>query len=70
MVNEILRTDVPDDWDIESLDPNVGFVRSGKRLPKGYHVTSIPTQHPYIIAIFKIKAHIRRSGTSRNNQRQ
>ena len=25
-----------------------GFVRSGKRLPKGYYVTSIPTQHPYI----------------------
>ena len=24
---------------------------------------------PFIIAVFKIKAHIRRSGTSRNNQR-
>lgn len=48
MVNEILKTDIPDDWDIKKLEPNVGFVRSGKRLPKGYYVTPIPTQHPYI----------------------
>lgn len=33
MVNEILKTDIPDDWDIKKLEPNVGFVRSGKRLP-------------------------------------
>lgn len=39
MVNEILKTDIPDDWDIKKLEPNVGFVRSGKRLPKGYYVT-------------------------------
>ena len=48
MVNEILKTDIPDDWNIKKLEPDVGFVRSGKRLPKGYYVTSIPTQHPYI----------------------
>lgn len=48
MVNEILRTDIPDDWNIKKLEPDVGFVRSGKRLPKGYYVTPIPTQHPYI----------------------
>ena len=42
MVNEILKTDIPDDWDIKKLEPNVGFVRSGKRLPKGYYVTPIP----------------------------
>ena len=48
MVNEILKTDIPDDWDIKKLEPDVGFVRSGKRLPKGYYVTPIPTQHPYI----------------------
>lgn len=34
MVNEILKTDIPDDWDIKKLEPNVGFVRSGKRLQK------------------------------------
>ena len=48
MVNEILRTDIPDGWNIKKLEPDVGFVRSGKRLPKGYYVTPIPTQHPYI----------------------
>ena len=48
MVIEILKTDIPDDWDIKKLEPDVGFVRSGKRLPKGYYVTPIPTQHPYI----------------------
>lgn len=48
MVNKILRTDIPDGWNIKKLEPDVGFVRSGKRLPKGYYVTSIPTQHPYI----------------------
>lgn len=48
MVNEILKADIPDDWNIKKLEPDVGFVRSGKRLPKGYYVTSIPTQHPYI----------------------
>ena len=47
MVNEILKTDIPDDWDIKKLEPNVGFVRSGKRLPKGYYVTPIPTQHAH-----------------------
>lgn len=47
MVNEILRTDIPDGWNIKKLEPDVGFVRSGKRLPKGYYVTPIPTQHPY-----------------------
>lgn len=44
MVNEILKTDIPDDWNIKKLEPDVGFVRSGKRLPKGYYVTSMPTQ--------------------------
>ena len=34
MVNEILKTDIPDDWNIKKLEPDVGFVRSGKLLPK------------------------------------
>ena len=47
MVNEILKTDIPDDWDIKKLEPNVGFVRSGKRLPKGYYVTPICRNKAY-----------------------
>lgn len=56
MVNEILKTDIPDDWNIKKLEPDVGFVRSGKRLPKGYYVTSMPTQHPYIRVQSKVLA--------------
>ena len=41
MVNEILKADIPDDWNIKKLEPDVGFVRSGKRLPKGYYVIHI-----------------------------
>ena len=26
MVNEILKTDIPDDWNIKKLEPDVGFV--------------------------------------------
>ena len=35
-------------------------------------ISEVPLEHGIwkIIAIFKVKAHIRRSGTSRNNQRQ
>ena len=39
---------IPDDWSVEMLEPNVGLVKSGKRLPKGFYVSEVQTNHPYI----------------------
>lgn len=42
---------VPQSWDVVKLEPNVGRVKSGKRLPQGYYVTGKRTSHPYLRVI-------------------
>lgn len=42
---------IPADWDISPLEPTIGKLKSGKRLPKGYLVTQNITTHPYIRVI-------------------
>ena len=42
---------IPEDWEINTLEPTIGKVKSGKRLPKGYLVTQNITPHPYIRVI-------------------
>ncbi len=43
--------DLPSDWETVRLEGNIGTVKSGKRLPKGYLVTDNVTAHPYIRVI-------------------
>jgi type I restriction enzyme S subunit len=38
---------IPSDWDVKKI-AEVGDVRGGKRLPKGYSLTQHPTPHPYV----------------------
>jgi len=38
---------IPSDWDVKKI-AEVGDVRGGKRLPKGYSLTEHPTPHPYV----------------------
>lgn len=47
-INELPEVEIPDSWSVEKLEPKVGIVKSGKRLPKGYYVTEMQTNHPYI----------------------
>jgi type I restriction enzyme S subunit len=49
--DELYGLEVPDAWSVEKLEPKVGNVKSGKRLPKGYYVVDTPTNHPYIRVI-------------------
>lgn len=49
--DELYGIRIPDTWAIEKLEPKVGNVKSGKRLPKGYYVTDMHTNHPYIRVI-------------------
>lgn len=46
------------------------IVLSAELYDRMAELCGFPGTKELIIAIFKIKAHIRRSGTSRNNQRQ
>lgn len=39
---------IPSDWDVKKIEPDVGIVKSGKRLPKGNFLSDIPNLHPYI----------------------
>lgn len=36
--DELYGLEIPDGWTVEKLEPKVGNVKSGKRLPKGYYV--------------------------------
>lgn len=49
--DELYGLEIPDGWTVEKLDPKVGNVKSGKRLPKGYYVVDTHTNHPYIRVI-------------------
>lgn len=49
--DEIYGIEIPDSWTVEKLEPKVGKVKSGKRLPKGFYVTDMHTNHPYIRVI-------------------
>lgn len=49
--DELYGIRIPDTWTVEKLEPKVGNVKSGKRLPKGYYVTDMHTNHPYIRVI-------------------
>lgn len=49
--DEIYGIEIPDSWTVEKLEPKVGNVKSGKRLPKGFYVTDMQTNHPYIRVI-------------------
>ena len=49
--DEIYCIEIPDSWNVEKLEPKVGNVKSGKRLPKGFYVTDMHTNHPYIRVI-------------------
>lgn len=49
--NGIFGIEIPDTWTVEKLEPKVGNVKSGKRLPKGFYVTDMHTNHPYIRVI-------------------
>lgn len=49
--DEIYGIEIPDSWNVEKLEPKVGNVKSGKRLPKGFYVTDMHTNHPYIRVI-------------------
>ena len=49
--DELYGIRIPDTWAVEKLEPKVGNVKSGKRLPKGYYVTDMHTNHPYIRVI-------------------
>lgn len=49
--DEIYGIEIPESWTVEKLEPKVGNVKSGKRLPKGFHVTDMNTNHPYIRVI-------------------
>lgn len=39
---------IPEDWDVKSIEPHIGKVKSGKRLPLGYFVLPNKNNHPYI----------------------
>lgn len=47
--DELYGLEIPDGWTVEKLEPKVGNVKSGKRLPKGYYVVDTHTNHPYIV---------------------
>ena len=49
--DEIYGIEIPDSWNVEKIEPKVGNVKSGKRLPKGFYVTDMHTSHPYIRVI-------------------
>ena len=49
--DEIYGVEIPDSWSVEKLEPKVGNVKSGKRLPQGFYVTDMHTNHPYIRVI-------------------
>ena len=49
--DEIYGVEIPDSWSVEKLEPKIGNVKSGKRLPKGFYVTDMHTNHPYIRVI-------------------
>lgn len=49
--DEIYGIEIPDSWNVEKLEPKIGNVKSGKRLPKGFYVTDMHTNHPYIRVI-------------------
>lgn len=49
--DELYGLEIPDGWTVEKLEPKVGNVKSGKRLPKGYYVVDTHTNHPYIRVI-------------------
>lgn len=49
--DELYGFEIPDGWTVEKLEPKVGNVKSGKRLPKGYYVVDTHTNHPYIRVI-------------------
>ena len=51
MVKGIKETEIgliPSDWEVKKIEPDVGIVKSGKRLPKGYSLSEVPNHHPYI----------------------
>lgn len=51
MVKGIKETEIgliPLDWEVKKIEPDVGIVKSGKRLPKGYSLSEVPNHHPYI----------------------
>ena len=39
---------IPEDWEVKSIEPHIGKVKSGKRLPLGYFVLPNKNNHPYI----------------------
>lgn len=49
--DELYGVEIPDSWSVEKLEPKIGNVKSGKRLPKGFYVTDMHTNHPYIRVI-------------------
>ncbi|MBQ1733442.1 MAG: restriction endonuclease subunit S, partial [Lachnospiraceae bacterium] len=49
--DELYGVKIPDTWSVEKLEPKIGNVKSGKRLPKGYYVVDVHTNHPYIRVI-------------------
>ena len=51
MVKGIKETEIgliPLDWEVKKIEPDVGIVKSGKRLPKGYSLSEVPNHPPYI----------------------
>lgn len=61
MVKGIKETEIgfiPSDWDIKKIEPDVGTVKSGKRLPKGYYLSDVPNLHPYIRVADMMMGHI------------
>lgn len=46
--DDLYGIEIPDSWSVEKLEPKIGNVKSGKRLPKGYYVVDVHTNHPYI----------------------
>lgn len=61
MVKGIKETEIgfiPSDWDIKKIEPDVGTVKSGERLPKGYYLSDVPNLHPYIRVADMMMGHI------------
>lgn len=61
MVNSMKETEIgliPSDWDIKKIEPCIGIVKSGKRLPKGYSLSDVPNSHPYIRVADMMMGHI------------
>ena len=42
---------IPEDWEVKKIEPDLGRVKSGKRLPLGYFVIPNKNNHPYIRVI-------------------